>query len=312
LNIKKYLCCSCNHNLIFTQEYKFHNTGSFQSVYTDKNIYKCINCGLKQADHFSIDKDKLGKFYQLEYSKNKDRTKLVKGSAQYNKCVIRGRVITNIYSNYSHYEKDKEYKFYEFGAGYGITLLELKKKYNNADLFAYEPSDILDDTITKDDLKKYDFDLIVLSHVLEHLHKPHDYIKKLINKLKPGGLLFVEVPNDNEKFLKTKRAFNQPHITFFSSFSLNNMFKYYENDITLLGMYTAGLKFNNWSRIYKNKHFPNIFSKVNYRLQEIMKKKNNLSLDIQRKYNLYNSRINICNDPAQEGYFLRAIYKRND
>jgi len=39
------------------------------------------------------------------------------------------------------------------------------------------------------------FDLIVLRHVLEHNHDPVGLLRKLRRKLKPKGILYVEVPN---------------------------------------------------------------------------------------------------------------------
>ena len=106
------LCCSCKNNLVFVQKYIFQKTGNFQSVYTDNNLYKCSSCGLHQANHFSINKDKLDIFYKLEYSKNKDANKLVKGSSTYNKNTVRGKVITNIVSNYLHNDINKQYDFF--------------------------------------------------------------------------------------------------------------------------------------------------------------------------------------------------------
>ncbi len=39
------------------------------------------------------------------------------------------------------------------------------------------------------------FDLISLVHVLEHIPSPSDFLRRVRSKLKPGGLLFVEVPD---------------------------------------------------------------------------------------------------------------------
>lgn len=39
------------------------------------------------------------------------------------------------------------------------------------------------------------FDLIVLNHTLEHLKDPFDVVKKASQLLKPGGLLYIDLPN---------------------------------------------------------------------------------------------------------------------
>ena len=41
------------------------------------------------------------------------------------------------------------------------------------------------------------FDVIMLSHVIEHVHDPVDTLKTAYDLLKPGGLLYVETPNMN-------------------------------------------------------------------------------------------------------------------
>jgi SAM-dependent methyltransferase len=46
-------------------------------------------------------------------------------------------------------------------------------------------------------LTKYEkqFDCIMCSHVLEHVHEPRDFLKKLQSALKPGGVLLLTLPN---------------------------------------------------------------------------------------------------------------------
>lgn len=63
------------------------------------------------------------------------------------------------------------------------------------------------------------FDLIVLSHVLEHMPRPHEFIAPLVARLKPGGLLFVEVPNSDQRY---KSNF-EPHLLFFDPASLREL-----------------------------------------------------------------------------------------
>jgi 2-polyprenyl-3-methyl-5-hydroxy-6-metoxy-1,4-benzoquinol methylase len=47
------------------------------------------------------------------------------------------------------------------------------------------------------ELTKYEqqFDCIMCSHVLEHVHQPRDLLKKLQSALKPGGVLLLTLPN---------------------------------------------------------------------------------------------------------------------
>lgn len=45
------------------------------------------------------------------------------------------------------------------------------------------------------DLHPRSFDAITLWHVLEHVHALHDYMEKLKSLLRPGGKLFIAVPN---------------------------------------------------------------------------------------------------------------------
>jgi SAM-dependent methyltransferase len=66
------------------------------------------------------------------------------------------------------------------------------------------------------------YDLIVLSHSLEHLLDPRNVLELILRSLRAGGLLYIEVPNiPRDTLLRfpdhpwTPR-FDEPHIAFFS------------------------------------------------------------------------------------------------
>jgi 2-polyprenyl-3-methyl-5-hydroxy-6-metoxy-1,4-benzoquinol methylase len=63
------------------------------------------------------------------------------------------------------------------------------------------------------------FDLIVLSHVLEHMADPHAMIASLMQRLQPGGLLFIEVPNSDYRY----KAIFESHLLFFNPKSLADL-----------------------------------------------------------------------------------------
>jgi 2-polyprenyl-3-methyl-5-hydroxy-6-metoxy-1,4-benzoquinol methylase len=98
----------------------------------------------------------------------------------------------------------------DIGCGVGNTLAEIRKLNKSIKLFA---SDIDDNTLaitlnrvdleqsikinTVEDLfdTELTFDIIVMSHVLEHTYRPLDILKGVIKMLRPNGILILAVPN---------------------------------------------------------------------------------------------------------------------
>ena len=66
------------------------------------------------------------------------------------------------------------------------------------------------------------FDLIIFSHVLEHIISPDELVKELLPVLEPNGLIFIEVPN----MLKPEVPmgyFTFEHLNYFTPTSLTNI-----------------------------------------------------------------------------------------
>jgi 2-polyprenyl-3-methyl-5-hydroxy-6-metoxy-1,4-benzoquinol methylase len=74
-----------------------------------------------------------------------------------------------------------------------------------------------------DEHEPHSFDVVALSHVLEHIAQPDEFLSKLLRLLRGGGCLFVEVPNYD---LRRTRQFlhracrGSGHVNFFSRHSL--------------------------------------------------------------------------------------------
>ena len=49
------------------------------------------------------------------------------------------------------------------------------------------------------------FDRIIMSHVLEHINNPHNFLLDLIKKLKKGGVLSISLPTDPGFFWRASR-----------------------------------------------------------------------------------------------------------
>ena len=59
-----------------------------------------------------------------------------------------------------------------------------------------------------DIFEKVKFDFVILNNVLEHLRDPVFVIKKIKKFLKKEGVLFIEVPNDFNKFQVSGKIIN--------------------------------------------------------------------------------------------------------
>ncbi len=66
------------------------------------------------------------------------------------------------------------------------------------------------------------FDGICHSHVLEHVRNPKEYLFEFFRLLKPGGWVFIEVPNEM-RFEKRKAEQIIPHLHFFTPQTLNRL-----------------------------------------------------------------------------------------
>lgn len=72
------------------------------------------------------------------------------------------------------------------------------------------------------------FDLITISHVLEHVRKPSEMLKLAHDKLKEGGYLFIQVPNVHDPFSNAVvHFFSFQHLYSFSPVTLRNYLKKY-------------------------------------------------------------------------------------
>ncbi len=82
------------------------------------------------------------------------------------------------------------------------------------------------------------YDAITMWHVLEHVHELHSYINKLRELLKPGGKLFIAVPNyisyDAKVYKEFWAAYDVPrHLYHFSPTSMRALLSMHNIEVVL-------------------------------------------------------------------------------
>ena len=111
------------------------------------------------------------------------------------------------------------------------------------------------------------YDVIILSHVLEHIYDLPTFINTVSNNLNVDGLLYIEIPNaeyyDKMSDICPLQEINLEHINFFSKYALNKFmiannyvclkldddFFYHKNDIkyyVIRGIFKKNLKNDNF------------------------------------------------------------------
>ena len=105
-----------------------------------------------------------------------------------------------------------------------------------------------------------------MSHVLEHLVRPKEFVVQACDNLSNRGLLVIEVPYESAKFVyqfSMYGRFHEPHITFFNKQGLEQFFTL--NFSHLLKMEfsgSAGVKIGERDRMINNSLNPSLKDKV--------------------------------------------------
>jgi len=130
----------------------------------------------------------------------------------------------------------KNHQIFDIGTGLGVFLYELKKRgYNvtgiepDLNLF-HHCKKILKTNIYNTDLKNFSkkitgkYDFVSLNKVLEHIHSPDYFVKKIKKLLKPGGIFYIEVPDQiAANISKNREELMIEHLHIFSKKSLQNL-----------------------------------------------------------------------------------------
>ncbi|WP_157143477.1 class I SAM-dependent methyltransferase [Brachyspira pilosicoli] len=214
--------CSSNH---------YKKIGEIKNIWKEyKDVYQCDECSLYFID--SPTDEEINSLYKNEYHNNiKNKLfEIAKSKMRYARSLSQFNFIKQTIDL-----KNKD--ICEIGAFDGLLLSLFKKNNNN--VFGYE----LNDDARVYAKKKYDidlkenfleskskYDIIILSHVIEHFREPKEILIKIKSMLKENGFIYIEVPNSpmpNEcSYNMLMRYLNTEHIV---NFNMYNLIKFAEN-----------------------------------------------------------------------------------
>lgn len=88
------------------------------------------------------------------------------------------------------------------------TGIDISKNYNNVEADFEAMDEFIQMDLTKlefDRIPENKYDMMVMSHVIEHLHNGDKVIAELISKLKKGGIIYLEFPSERSVNFPSKR-----------------------------------------------------------------------------------------------------------
>ena len=147
-----------------------------------------------------------------------------------------------IYFLLNNFKNYRNKRFLDVGAGSGIFLNKLKKKWPKGNFNALEPSksmadqckkkniDVYESTIEQVRLKKNKFDVITCFELFEHLYDPKLFLKKIYKMLNKNGIFYFTTLNglgfDIQMLGKLSNSIYPPyHINFFNPQSIEVLLK---------------------------------------------------------------------------------------
>jgi SAM-dependent methyltransferase len=227
-------CVSCGRDLRVFRRYDF-KSAAFRHVYRDRHVYRCVECGLCQAAVSQVDEQALLHYYRAEY---RAFARIGIGDAGHSWYRARAAALAELAAEQL---SQTPARAFEVGAGYGYNLMTLGERFPGVSLFTDELDESirLPDVIKRGTMSDGNFDVVILSHVLEHFTDPKRLIRSALNALTRDGIVVIEVPNDVPGIFPLNGP-DEPHLTFFTAQTL----------ATLLGtsaVFAAGPPYRNKS-----------------------------------------------------------------
>lgn len=199
-------------------------------------LLSCTSCGHRFTQDIP-GPEAIGAYYKAESYIS--HTNSSKGLINRLYKIVRGYTLSGKRHWVEKYTGLKKGRILDIGAGTGFFLAEMKG--HGWEAFGLEPDGdarevsrqthgiVLQEMESIDQLPAQSFEAITLWHVLEHVHDLDGYVNRFFKLLRPGGILFIAVPNhtshDAQVYGKDWAAYDVPrHLHHFSPASMKKLF----------------------------------------------------------------------------------------
>ncbi|MBL8897177.1 MAG: class I SAM-dependent methyltransferase [Planctomycetes bacterium] len=216
-------CVICgNAELPFERPYGYRSA-AFRALAPNLELRRCARCALVQVDRRGIEEAALSSYYRESY-----RSEAAIGVARTARdrawFEARGRALAALARRHLDAARSEPLRCFELGAGYGFNLEALAVALPGAET----ATDELDRSASaahahaRARLSDGPWDVVLLSHVLEHFLDPRALLREVRANLRTDGLCLIEVPNEEPAMLD-RHGFLEPHLSFFRLPSLRHL-----------------------------------------------------------------------------------------
>ncbi len=249
---QSHVCVVCHGPLTPLRRYR-RDGGRGRALFGGAHVSRCAECLLVQVTPLPS-ADQLEAYYAQTYRSGgrhgADEADLSTFPRDNLFFYHRGQSVVDLVSSHLRPPPNRPLRVLDAGAGFGHTLEAVAERYPTATREAVEISGVCIEHLRAHGVEVHPrpiedwaadecaaegsgirYDLIILSHVLEHVRDPHRVLTLLGSRLRAGGLLFVEVPHvpleTLEKYPDHPWAprWDEPHLTFFSRSSLTYLIR---------------------------------------------------------------------------------------
>ena len=196
------------------------------------DVVCCTECGLVRIEPFSTFEETLGSYPRNYVQYSPRQSKIV--APLYRRFVVnQGKIMHELVGDRA--------RVLDLGAACGEFMKILREAYPGWEITGVEPNpgaaetgrrlwglDIRQGTLETIDFPEAFFDLVILTHVIEHVTSPTDTLTKIHTLLKPGGWIYGETDNidspDARIMGRYWGLFHIPrHLFFFTPETLNKI-----------------------------------------------------------------------------------------